>query len=188
MHALRDDMELVGRILDEYRPELVADASARGKSIHSARTRVCNAIEDQQIQFLEESFASEGVEVGDVVYDAILVRRCPEEVVQGAIYRAEVAIRDRLGIDAKFKAEPWPAVDDPAQRPDDELWDLGADDCDSQLGIVALSRYDTYMDQGEVLKRFDHHLSVPHLAWQTCFRLRRRFASALQLATRRSEK
>ena len=46
---LRDDLEIAGRILEQYRPDLVEDALLHGKSKHSVRSRACQAIEDQQL-------------------------------------------------------------------------------------------------------------------------------------------
>ena len=58
---LRDGLEIAGRVLEEYRPDLVEEAKLSGKSRHSVRAKVCQRAEDQQIQIMEEALTERDV-------------------------------------------------------------------------------------------------------------------------------
>ena len=108
--ALKDELEIAGRILDAYRPDLVVAAHALGKSVHSARSKACQGVEDQQIQILEEVLATMHIRVGDLIYDACLVERCDVDALEAAILKSEQQIKERLGLEAKFEVQEWPAL------------------------------------------------------------------------------
>jgi len=108
---LRDEIRVANQILEAYRPDVVEDAKARGKPVTSAHAKICQILEDQQIQCLEEAMVMEGILVGDVIYDALMVQRCEDDRLQRAMDSAEALVKDRLGLDAKFKVESWPDDD-----------------------------------------------------------------------------
>ena len=103
-------MEIAGRVLDTYRPDLAADAQKHENPRHSARARVCQSIEDQQIQIMEEVLTDAHIKVGDIIYDALLVQRCDEELLSRTLRVGESRIKERLGLDATFRVEPWPEL------------------------------------------------------------------------------
>ena len=63
---------MAGRILEAYRPDLVQQALVAGKSHHSVRAKICQCVEDQQVQILERACNDAGRTV-DIIYDAVSV-------------------------------------------------------------------------------------------------------------------
>ena len=108
---LRDKLEITRQIFKTYRPDLVADALASGRSDHIVRSRACQAIEDQQVQILEYAFEQCGLAVGVMIYDAVMVERATEGIINECIKVAVWNVKDNLVIEAMFKTEPWPHFD-----------------------------------------------------------------------------
>ena len=122
---LRAELRVTTQVLEAYRPDVVEFATGQGKSRPSAHSRIVQIIEDQQIQCLEEAMIAEGVNVGDVIFDALLVAKCDEDRLRRGMEAGEKLVKERLGLDVKFKVEKWPEDDDDdddddVQDPDDD--------------------------------------------------------------------
>ena len=104
---LREELRVACKVLEAYRPDVVEHATQQGKPLTSAHSRICQIIEDQQIQCLEEAVLAAGLEVGDVIFDALLVEKCDLDLLQGVITTGQTLVKERLGLDVLFKVEPW---------------------------------------------------------------------------------
>ena len=128
---LREELRVACKVLEAYRPDVVENAKQQGKPPTSAHTRICQIIEDQQIQCLEEAMIGAGLDVGDVIFDALMVERCDLDLLQAAISTGQDLVKERLGLDVLFKVEPWPADDEECdesevheENEDDSIIDL----------------------------------------------------------------
>ena len=62
---LREELMVCNRILEFYRPDVMECALKEGKTKASGHARICQILEDQQVQILQESVELHGLRVGD---------------------------------------------------------------------------------------------------------------------------
>ena len=73
------------------------------------------------MQRLELAFDDSGINIGGIIYDAVIVERRPKDQLKAAMLVKKKYVTDELGLDVTFHIEFWPVDDnDGPDMSDDE--------------------------------------------------------------------